>query len=63
MKGLPVGRFIKAESVRINKNGTIDVVFPGRKKNPKRKKRTPNKRKAKKNTKRSSKKKVNRRKR
>lgn len=39
--GLPVGRFIKVNSVRVNANGTIDVIVPD---NPTRRKK-PAKRK------------------
>lgn len=41
--GLPVGRFIKVNSVRVNKNGTIDVIVPDGQ--PKRRKKKVTKRK------------------
>lgn len=37
--GIPTGRFVKVHSIRVNKNGTIDVVRSGTKRNPAKKKR------------------------
>lgn len=57
----PTGRFVKVHSVRVNKNGTIDIVRSGTKRNPAKKKRKPAKKRTVKRKRKAAKRKTTRR--